>query len=98
MLNLFKKFNSLVKEAFDKCNVKANELKPGDKVEDINPGCKEYKAKGTVKSVKKVRDGKKRIAGNLVEIEVDNKGKNFKKGQKLKKTEIQLKKLKKKGK
>jgi len=85
-----KLFYILLKE--DSCNVCANELKPGDTVKDINPGCKERNAKGIVKSVKKVKDGK-RIAGNLIEFEVKNKGKNYKPGQKLKKTEIQLKKL-----
>lgn len=84
-------FHSYLKE--DACNVCANELKPGDKVKDVNPTCKEKNAKGTVKSVKKVKDGKK-IAGNLIEFEVENKGKHYKPGQKLKKTEIQLKKLK----
>lgn len=84
---LFQKF---IKE--EACNVCVNELKPGDRVKDINPSCKEYKASGKVKSVKKVKDGK-RTAGNLIEFEVDNKGKHFKPGQKLKKTEIQLKKV-----
>ena len=90
-MGLFSKLvNSLLKE--DSCNVCVNELKPGDRVKDINPGCKERDAKGVVRSVKKVKDGK-RIAGNLIEFEVKNKGKNFKPGDKLKKTEIQLKKL-----
>ena len=75
----------------ENCNVKANELRPGDKVKNINPGCKEYGAEGVVKSVKKVKDGK-RIAGNLVNIKVKNKGKNFKPGDNIKKTEIQLRK------
>lgn len=83
-------FYSYLKE--ETCNVCANELKPGDKVKDINPGCKEKNAKGTVKSIRKVKDGKK-IAGNLIEFEVENKGKHYKPGQKLKKTEIQLKKV-----
>lgn len=76
---------------FESCNVKANELKPGDKVKNINPSCKEYGAEGVVKSVEKVKDGK-RVAGNLVNIKVKNKGKNFKPGDKIKKTEIQLRK------
>lgn len=82
----------LIEETLKACNVKANELKKGDKVEDINPGCKEHNAKGKVKKIKKIKDGK-RIAGNIVEIEVQNKGKNFKKGDKIKKTEIQLRKI-----
>lgn len=87
-------FSNLVNKILEEagCNVCANELKPGDKVKDINPGCKERDAKGIVKSVKKVKDGS-RIAGNLIEFEVKNKGKHYKPGQKLKKTEIQLKKL-----
>jgi hypothetical protein len=85
--------DKLIQETLKTCNIKANELKKGDKVKDINPGCKEYKAEGKVKSVKKVKDGR-RVAGNLVEIEVQNNGKAFKKGDKIKKTEIQLKKLK----
>ena len=81
---------NLLKE--DSCNVCANELKPGDQVKNINSDCKEKDAKGVVRSVKKVKDGKK-IAGNLIEFEVRNKGKNYNPGDKLKKTEIQLKKL-----
>ena len=86
-------YNKLVKDLLEGCNVKANELKKGDTVKDINPSCKEFNAKGKVKNIKKIKDGKK-IAGNLVEIEVKNKGRNFKPGDKIKKTEIQLKKLK----
>lgn len=85
-----KLFKIFLKE--DSCNVCANELKPGDKVKDINPGCKEKNAKGVVKSIKKIKDGKN-IAGNLIEFEVKNKGRHYKPGQKLKKTEIQLKKV-----
>jgi len=85
-------FNNLVSNLIEGCNVEANELKKGDTVKDINPSCKERNAKGKVKSVKKIKDGK-RTAGNLVEIEVKNKGKHFKPGDKIKKTEIQLKKL-----
>jgi hypothetical protein len=73
------------------CNVKANELKPGDNVENINKDCKEKGAKGTVKSVEEVKDGNK-TAGNVVKIKVKNKGKNFKPGDTIKKTEIQLRK------
>jgi len=82
----------IILETLKGCNVCANELKKGDKVKDINPTCKEYNAKGKVKSIKKVKDGK-RVAGNVVEIEVQNNGKNFKKGDKIKKTEIQLRKI-----
>lgn len=83
----------LIQETLKSCNVNANELKKGDKVEDINKDCKEYKAKGKVKKINKIKDGK-RVAGNIVEIEVENKGKKFKPGQTIRKTEIQLRKLK----
>lgn len=83
-------FIKLLRE--DSCNVCANELKPGDKVKDINPTCKEKDAKGIVRSVKKVKDGKRK-AGNLIEFEVKNKGKGYKPGDRIKKTEIQLKKI-----
>lgn len=83
-------FHKILKE--EACNVCVNELKPGDKVKDINPACKEKDAKGTVKTIKKVKDGR-RTAGNLIEFEVENKGKNYKPGDKIKKTEIQLKKI-----
>ena len=83
----------IIREALKSCNVSANELKRGDKVQDINPSCKDRNAKGKVKKINKIKDGK-RIAGNIVEIEVENNGKNFKKGDKIKKTEIQLHKLK----
>jgi hypothetical protein len=83
-------FHKILKE--EACNICVNELKPGDKVKDINPECKEKDAKGIVRSVKKVKDGK-RTAGNLIEFEVKNKGKDYRPGDKIKKTEIQLKKL-----
>jgi hypothetical protein len=89
-----RKVEKIIFEALKKCNVCANELKKGDKVKDINPDCKDHNAKGKVKKINKIKDGK-RIAGNVVEIEVENEGKNFKKGDKIKKTEIQLRKLKK---
>jgi len=77
----------------NKCNVCANQLKPGDKVVDINKGCSECNARGTVKSIKKIRDKGGKIAGNLVDVEVKNYGKTFKPGDRIKKTEIQLKKI-----
>jgi hypothetical protein len=75
------------------CNVKANELRAGDKVEDINPDCKHYKAKGKVIGIEKVKQDKDKIAGNLIKIKVANTTKNCEPGQVLKKTEIQLKKI-----
>lgn len=87
-----RKVEQIISETLKSCNIKANELKRGDQVKDINPKCKEHNAKGKVKKINKIKDGK-RIAGNLVEIEVQNNGKNFKKGDKIKKTEIQLRKI-----
>lgn len=80
-------------ENTNSCNVKANELRAGDEVEDINPDCKHYKAKGKVVGVEKVKQNKDKVAGNLVKIKVDNTTKNCKPGDVLKKTEIQLKKI-----
>ena len=62
-------FRQIIKE--EACNVCVNELKPGDKVKDINPECKEKNASGVVISIKRVKDGK-RAAGNLIEFEVKN--------------------------
>jgi len=75
-------------------------LKPGDKVENINSDCDHYKSKGTVKKVKnlphdgdrKVKNGRN-VPGQVVEYEVDNTSKNYEDGDKLTKTEIQLKKV-----
>ena len=80
-------------EQCNTCNVKANELKRGDEVEDINPDCKHYKATGKVVGVEKVKQTKDKVAGNIVKIKVNNSTKNCKPGEVLKKTEIQLKKL-----
>lgn len=90
--NKVRQVEKIILETLKGCNVKVNELKRGDTVKDINPGCKERNAKGRVKKINKIKDGK-RIAGNVVEIEVQNSGKNFKKGDKIKKTEIQLRKI-----
>lgn len=73
------------------CNIGPNELKPGDKVENINPDCAHYKSKGKVTKVKTVK-GKGGNAGNKIEYRINNKGKKFHKGEKVEKTEIQLRK------
>jgi len=80
------------KEFFEKTNLKPNELKTGDRVENCNSDCKHHKSTGTVTRVIKLKDGKD-IAGNEIEYECDNNGSTWRKGQKLKKTEIQLKKI-----
>ena len=80
------------KEFIEKTNLKPNELKAGDRIENCNPECKHYKSKGIVTRIIKLRDGDN-IAGNEVEYQCDCDGKTWNKGQKLKKTEIQLKKV-----
>lgn len=76
----------------EKTNIDPNELKVGDEVENCNKDCKHFKSKGTVTSVKKV-EGKGGVAGNKIEYKISNKGKNFKPGKSVEKTEIQLKKI-----
>jgi hypothetical protein len=77
----------------NKTNVLPNEIKKGDKVENCNKKCKHYKSKGVVTSVDKIKDGDN-VVGNVVKYKVKNKGRNYKSGQELEKTEIQLKKVK----
>ena len=84
------------------CNVDANELQVGDAVENINDECKHYRSKGiVVKMIDVPQDGDK-SAGNVCAYKVMNSSDDynprdingkFKKGDILKKTEIQLKKL-----
>ena len=73
-------------------SVSPNELKKGDKVKNTNPECKHYKSEGEVTSVRKIKQkGKnKNVAGNIVKYKVTNKGKRFKDGDDLEKTEVQL--------
>lgn len=79
-----------------KCNVKPNELKPGDRVENINPDCKHAGSKGKVVDVKKTTQSDKssNISGNIVRYKVTNKksGK-YSPEDELEKTEIQLRKI-----
>ena len=89
------------REFYENTNLKANELKKGDKVKNINPDCEHYKSTGIVKSVKslpakktsKVKSGEN-IPGNIITYKVTNKGKNFNTGDEITKTEIQLSKIK----
>jgi len=86
-----KSFKKFLNES-EECNIISNELKPGDKVKNINPDCKHYKSTGEVVDVKKIK-GKGGNAGNKIEYKIKNRGKNFKENDKVEKTEIQLKKL-----
>ena len=87
------KFDDVInKYLTEKTNINPNELKPGDKIENCNKDCKHFKSKGTVTDVKPIK-GKGGVAGNKIEYKVSNKGKTFKPGKKLEKTEIQLKKV-----
>jgi hypothetical protein len=79
------------KQFVEQTNIIANELKPGDAIEDINPDCKHYKSKGVVTKVKKIKD-KTGTVGNKICYKCTNDGDAWTKGQSLDKTEIQLKK------
>jgi hypothetical protein len=76
----------------EKTNLQPNELKIGDKVEDCNKECKHYKSKGIVTKVSKIKGKKDNIIGNKVEYKCDRAGRTWNKGDKLEKTEIQLRK------
>jgi hypothetical protein len=78
----------------NKSHLKPNELKRGDKIEDINSDCKHYKSKGTVTRVTKIKGKNGNIVGNKVAYKCTNKGKNWDKNEELEKTEIQLSKSK----
>lgn len=84
------------------CNVDANELKPGDVVENINDECDHFRSKGIVVKMIKVPQDEDKTAGNICTYKVMNSSDDFepqyvngkfKKGDILQKTEIQLKKL-----
>jgi len=82
-----------------KTNIRANELKRGNTVKNINPECAHFKSEGEVVKVasmpviktKKVKNGKN-TPGNLVTYKITNNGKNFEPGDVVTKTEIQLSK------
>lgn len=81
-------------------NVKPNELKPGDRVVNVNPECDHYKSMGRVKSIKKIKQDANKTAGNIIDYKVENdsdkiddKNGEFHRGDDLEKTEIQLKKI-----
>ena len=90
------------KTFYEQCNVCANELKRGDPVENINPECDHFKSKGVVLKIKKIPQDEERTAGNIIIYKVSNSSDDFDvkevngifhKGDKLAKTEIQLKKV-----
>lgn len=64
-------------------------FKVGDKVKNINAKCKHYGSEGEVKEIKELPED----VGYAVVYECTNEGPNWKKGDLLGKTEIQLKKI-----
>lgn len=96
LVQTFKSFHE------SQCNVCANELKPGDSIENINPECDHYKSVGVVTGIKKIEQDDEKTAGNIIVYTVKNNSDNiasrdlngtFHPGDTLEKTEIQLKKL-----
>lgn len=84
-------FKRFLSEKCSTCNVNPGELKPGDEIVNSNPNCKHFRSKGTVTKVSKIKDGDNTV-GNKVKYKIKNKGKKFKPGQEVEKTEIQLRK------
>lgn len=90
------------KKFYEQCNVCANELKNGDRVENINPECDHFRSEGIVIDIKKIPQDDERTAGNIVVYKVINNSDDFdandingifRAGDTLEKTEIQLKKI-----
>lgn len=90
------------KKFITKTNIEANDLKPGDHVENINDECKHFKSKGVVTDIRKVTEPNGKDAGNVVVYKCTNCSKDFDKdevngkwdiGNTLQKTEIQLRKI-----
>jgi len=81
------------KDFLEKTNLEPNELTPGDRVEDCNTDCIQYKSKGRVTKVSKIKSKRGNIVGNKVSYKCDCDGPTWKKGEELEKTEIQLKKI-----
>jgi len=86
-------FNKKVNEILEKTKLDANELKFGDLIRNTNPECVHSGSEGRVIKVCPMKDGTG-VVGNLIRYIVSNKGKNFKPGDILDKTEIQLDKKK----
>lgn len=74
MINTFKSF------------VEQCKFKPGDRVKNINPDCKQYRTTGKVTKVSDIKGRKGNIIGKKVEYKCDCNG------DKLEKTVDQLKK------
>ena len=91
MSNYRKIFNELLNK----------DLKIGDKIENINPDCEHYKTKGIIRKIKsrpeegseKVKS-KHNIPGSDVEYDVTNDTKTAEKGDSLKKSIDQIRKIK----
>jgi hypothetical protein len=64
-------------------------FKTGDKVQNINKSCKHYGSEGIVEGLEELPE----YMGNVVLYRTTNSGPNWKKGEVLKKTEVQLKNL-----
>ena len=64
-------------------------FKVGDKVRNINANCKHYGSEGMVKEIRELPED----MGYAIVYECTNEGMNWKKGDLLGKTEIQLKKI-----
>jgi len=84
-------FNDKVNSILEKTNLDANELKPGDLCINTNKDCDHFLSKGIVLRRKPFKN-KTGAVGNLVRYMVLNKGKTYKPGDILDKTEIQLSK------
>lgn len=85
-------FKKLLQEKTCKpCNLRANELKKGDKIKNINPDCVHSGTEGVVTKIKKNK-GKGGVCGNTVFYKVtkDSKHKGKYNGKEIEKTEIQL--------
>jgi len=85
------KFDDVIKSYLEeKTNLNPNELRPGDEIENCNQNCKHFGSKGVVTKVKRI-EGKGGTVGNKIEYKISNKGHTYKPGDKVEKTEIQLK-------
>ena len=83
------------KEFLEHTDLEPNELTTGCRVQNNNRECKHYRSTGIVKRILKLIDTENpdNVIGNEVEYECDCDGPTWKKGDLLKKTEIQLRKI-----
>jgi hypothetical protein len=100
--NYFKEEFMSFKQFYEQCNICANELKKGDHVENINTECDHFRSKGVVLGFKEIPQDEDKVAGRIIVYRVDNNSSEFpedkvngefSKGDRLAKTEIQLKKI-----